>query len=267
MDDARLAALLQARAAELLGAVWLPGVMSALAAAALLGRWARRRPRPLPPLRPAAPGPALLLAAGAYAAFALAALFLGTVLRRHPYGEPLQSLLAPLVGLALALWAGERVLPGGLAALGLRRCGASVSLGPALLIYVAGLPVFYLLQQLSLFPPRLQPQVLAIAATPDPCFRGLYFAAVAGSVPWCEEVLFRGLLLRAGVGLFGVRGGVVFAAVTFALVHPPYAWLPILWLGLVLGVTVAWTGSLAAAVFVHALHNAGQFLLVLLVAP
>lgn len=104
-----------------------------------------------------------------------------------------------------------------------------------------------------------QEQVKALLGESDPVFRVLLFASVCIGAPVFEELLFRGLLLSSLRRWFGPVVAVVGSAIAFTLVHPSFTYLPIFWLGLVLGALYHYTGSLVAPIVLHALHNGLQF--------
>ena len=79
--------------------------------------------------------------------------------------------------------------------------------------------------------------------------------------PLCEELAFRGFLMPLFASTFGIAGGVVLAAVPFALAHAPQysnSWRHVALIGLA-GVAFGWqrfkTGSTAAAAAMHAAYN------------
>ena len=89
----------------------------------------------------------------------------------------------------------------------------------------------------------------------------LALLVTAVAAPLCEEVFFRGMLFR----LFRDRGplwsAVLLSALAFGLAHASpavsLALLPVFtFMGIVLAVTYAWTGSLTSSVLLHALNNA-----------
>lgn len=85
----------------------------------------------------------------------------------------------------------------------------------------------------------------------------LALVAVAG--PIAEEMFFRGILygwLRVRIG---VMRGLLLSAFLFALLHAdPVAFMPIFGLGILFGWVYEKTGSLAAPIVVHVLHNSGM---------
>ena len=102
---------------------------------------------------------------------------------------------------------------------------------------------------------------LLAADVPRALIMGLVLATV---VPLFEEVLFRGWVQNGLKGcLLRVLGGrsaafcsVIGAATLFTLVHPPYTWVVIMSLGLIVGVLYHLTHSLWAVATFHACHNA-----------
>jgi membrane protease YdiL (CAAX protease family) len=174
---------------------------------------------------------------------------------------PLASLLAQLGAIGLGLWLFRSGLRRPLEVLGIhgRRV---VSAGViAILIYLAQLPAFMALIVVNsrLIEHRFQDQVMHIAEHQDVLYRGLYLVAVVILAPLLEELVFRGLLLPPFRRRLGVIGGVVVSALLFMLVHPPQTYLPIFWLGVVLGLAYHYTGNLLAPVLIHAVHNGVQF--------
>jgi len=89
----------------------------------------------------------------------------------------------------------------------------------------------------------------------------LALLVTAVAAPLCEETFFRGMLFR----LLRARGplwaAVLLSAIAFGLAHASpavsLALLPVFtYMGIVLAVTYAWTGSLTNSVLLHALNNA-----------
>lgn len=85
------------------------------------------------------------------------------------------------------------------------------------------------------------------------------FAVAIG--PLCEELAFRGFLMPLLSRKFGVWGGILMAAVPFALLHgPQYSWswqhlLLLVLAGTAFGRVRHITGSTAAATLTHATYN------------
>ena len=128
--------------------------------------------------------------------------------------------------------------------------------GWLLAIELAGLQHFLLP-----FPDELLEQFadLFAALNAAPIAYALFLVGILPGV--CEELLCRGYLLSAFRPRFGVTGGVILAAIMFALLHMnPYRLVPTLWLGLLLGLIVVHTGSIFPAMFAHALNNILSFL-------
>ena len=85
---------------------------------------------------------------------------------------------------------------------------------------------------------------------------GFYVLAFVAA-PVLEELLFRGFLQGwlSKHSAFGPQRAIIFSAVVFAACHGWTAALPLFLLGLILG-WIRWsTGSLRAAMLVHAIHN------------
>jgi len=89
----------------------------------------------------------------------------------------------------------------------------------------------------------------------------LALLVTAVAAPLCEEAFFRGMLFR----LLRARGplwaAVLVSAIAFGLAHASpavsLALLPVFtYMGIVLAITYAWTGSLTNSVLLHALNNA-----------
>lgn len=210
---------------------------------------------------------AALLAVFGYFAFMLAAVLGNAVfaLVVPDVAKPLAPLVANLLATAAVLLLARRALGVGVAAHGLHGRNLGGALTVAALVYLAAMPVFYLLTALPLGRPDPQRQVLEIAESTNPAFLALYAVAVSVTVPLFEELLFRGVALPALRRVFGVAGGIVSSAVLFTIVHEVQTWPAIFWLGLALGFAYHYTGSLMAPLAIHAVHNASQFALVLAV--
>jgi membrane protease YdiL (CAAX protease family) len=91
----------------------------------------------------------------------------------------------------------------------------------------------------------------------------LVLVTVAGAVPLAEELVFRGVGYRTLRARLGPRVALPVTAAAFAVVHGVAvpAWLPILPVGLVLGLLVETSGSLWPAVVAHGVVNALAVLL------
>jgi membrane protease YdiL (CAAX protease family) len=82
-------------------------------------------------------------------------------------------------------------------------------------------------------------------------------------MPVLEEMLFRGWLF-AGLASDARTGpllALAISALAFGLAHPPTLWLPATLLGLIFGWVYWRVGDLRAPILLHALHNAGVFVL------
>jgi membrane protease YdiL (CAAX protease family) len=79
--------------------------------------------------------------------------------------------------------------------------------------------------------------------------------------PLCEELAFRGFLMPLLAETFGITGGIVLAAIPFAIAHAPqyaYSWRHVALIGLA-GVAFGWnrfrSGSTASATVMHGAYN------------
>ena len=79
--------------------------------------------------------------------------------------------------------------------------------------------------------------------------------------PLCEELAFRGFLMPLLAEAFGITGGIVLAAIPFAIAHAPqyaYSWRHVALIGLA-GVAFGWnrfrSGSTASATVMHGAYN------------
>lgn len=73
--------------------------------------------------------------------------------------------------------------------------------------------------------------------------------------PAVEELLFRGLLHRRLRALLPPRQALLASAATFALIHPPHAFVPTFFLGLATAFEYERTGRLSAAMVTHGSYN------------
>jgi sodium transport system permease protein len=78
----------------------------------------------------------------------------------------------------------------------------------------------------------------------------------------CEELLFRGFLIRF-FEKYSVRWAVVISAILFAAFHlDPFRFIPVLLLGLLLGYLAVRSGSIYSSMFSHLINNGMAFALV-----
>lgn len=206
---------------------------------------------------------ALLLFVAATATFAAPAL-----MNALGWSEPttvqrlgLQSvLLVPAV--ALIFGVSSSVDPDGWRSLGLQRgrWGAAAALG--VLAYAVAVPGLLGVHGVWRFALELSgigysEQALAAQAREMSGPQLALFAFLAVVVaPLIEELIFRAFLQPLLVQNLGDRGGVVVAALVFALAHASLgAFLPILVLGVILGGLMLRTQRLIAPWTAHALHN------------
>jgi membrane protease YdiL (CAAX protease family) len=83
--------------------------------------------------------------------------------------------------------------------------------------------------------------------------------------PLCEELVFRGALLRHFSGRVPMVAGCLLSALLFAFMHNygPIMTPPLVMLGFAFALMRWWRGSLIASMTAHALHNGSLLLLVL----
>jgi len=169
-------------------------------------------------------------------------------------------LVAPTAGVVLPLWGLCRALDLPLpAALRLHRPSARETAGAMLVAIGALAPVYAASRAMSawLQPP---PDLADFYAGFLPTSRAALVAGGLGIVvlaPLAEELLFRGLVLRALARVVAMPIAVVASAVAFGAVHGSL-WLlvPVSVLGLVLAAVTSRTNGIACAWIVHAVFNA-----------
>ncbi|XP_027103657.1 uncharacterized protein [Coffea arabica] len=95
----------------------------------------------------------------------------------------------------------------------------------------------------------------------DPIAMTLYAIVVAVCAPIWEEVVFRGFLLPSLTKYMPVWSSILVSSVAFALAHfNVQRMLPLIFLGIVMGVVFARTRNLFASILLHSLWNAFVFL-------
>lgn len=182
--------------------------------------------------------------------------------------------LAPVIGLgAVGALAATRVPRPHGARLGLRGIRARQLLPLALLLPVTLLASELDNAALAAFPPpdaaKVAQQVLEKLPTQESLDLVESLLVGVGLAPLVEEWFFRGVIQQGLVGRLGARGGVALTALLFGLAHGSpelslgswtAAVAPTFALGLVFGIARHRTGSLLAAVFVHAGANLAALL-------
>ncbi|QDU68243.1 CPBP family intramembrane glutamic endopeptidase [Engelhardtia mirabilis] len=182
-----------------------------------------------------------------------------------PEGE-LTSLLRPdllLVGGAIvAVVAAERTQPEGWRSLGFHRGQTGRSIAAGVATYLCCLP---LLVGLTIGWPLL---LGAFGGEPREVGSAVRMAQLDGTAwtmgalalvlvaPVVREVVLRGFLQPLLVQNFSERGGIALGGLLFALLQPVELFAPALGMGVVLGVIMLRTQSLAATITAHALHQA-----------
>ncbi len=82
-----------------------------------------------------------------------------------------------------------------------------------------------------------------------------YAIVAIGVAPFAEEYLFRGLLYRALDREWGGWPAVIGSAAFFAIYHPPIAWIPVGFLGILNALLFKKTGNLGTAIVFHLSYN------------
>jgi len=239
-------------------------VLAALALAGVL-LWRRLAPglRPLPPGESVREG-VLYALAGVLGTDLLTSVLAG--LSGLPDPPPLERLLplraiAGLVVAAAVLAIAAR--RGGVRTMGLRRTGGS---SPPILVGIAAwlayLPVVVLVSSLnvellSLLGKEQPPQHWIEAFLDSPAAQGspATWLAIVLVLPFGEELWFRGGLYGALRRVLSVPLAIAVSAAVFGFVHDPAYMLPAAALGVALTLLYERTGSLAAPLAFHVLHN------------
>lgn len=123
--------------------------------------------------------------------------------------------------------------------------------------YFAFYPVYVLAIYLNAQILTPEPQEIVKELMENPELYGSLVIMLSASIiiPLLEEILFRGFLLSGLRAFMGPLPAILISAAVFGYLHDPPARLPVFVLGCILGYLKDRTGSLAPAVFVHALHN------------
>lgn len=169
--------------------------------------------------------------------------------------------LANVLGIALTLVLARRRYHATAADLALDRPAARVvafGVAAILLAFPAFLGVSFLNLRLTEALGMQPNQALVQTLLDDRAFltRPWVLASIVFVVPFCEEVLFRGLLQRALRVAMPAAASIAATAFLFAVVHDPQSLVPVFTIGVVLGVIVERTGSVWASTAAHAVFNA-----------
>lgn len=166
---------------------------------------------------------------------------------------------APVVA---ALWLGKHDVRD---VLSLRKPSVAVLIG-ALLAgasawFLVSLFVEHVQQRFFPMPKELMEGMQKLLFDPKrPLAIDLFALAISPAI--CEELLFRGFLLRTSRATLGLRAAVLLNAVLFGLFHMSvYRFFPTAILGAVLSLIVLRSGSLWPAMLFHALNNSAAILL------
>lgn len=191
-------------------------------------------------------------------------------------GIPLQLLLGE-AGMFLSQL-GLLLLPA-LAFVHLRRYDAAATLSlyrptargflGGFLLMAGGLPIAWVLAWLQSFvmevPVELLEAMSRLLTTDDP-WRMLWLLVLVSLTPaFCEEFLFRGVILSSFRSRWAPSLAVLLSAVVFGIFHmAPFRFLPTMWLGILLAWVVVETRSIWVAVVLHFLNNGLILLLTLM---
>ncbi|KAL3521587.1 hypothetical protein ACH5RR_019736 [Cinchona calisaya] len=109
--------------------------------------------------------------------------------------------------------------------------------------------------------PVTVPNVEQSIVARDPVAMALYAVVVAICAPIWEEIVFRGFLLPSLTKYMPLWSSILVSSVAFALAHfSVQRILPLIFLGIVMGVVFARTRNLLASILLHSLWNAFVFL-------
>lgn len=144
-------------------------------------------------------------------------------------------------------------LAAGLRALGLRGFDAARALAGV----VAGFAAIYLfgaLYNLLHIPTNVDALLREAVRAPLTTLATLLVAIVVA--PVCEEIFFRGFLLPGLARAVPLWAAVLLSALVFGFAHAdPGSFVPLVAIGVVLGMLRVWTGSVWPGVALHALNN------------
>ncbi len=108
-----------------------------------------------------------------------------------------------------------------------------------------------------------QAMVQQLLAAKDKLHDAWIVVGIGTLIPFCEEILFRGLMLRGLVQVLRPGPAILASALFFAVMHDPSARVPVFVLGLLFGLLYVRTRSILAPFVAHALFNTAQLLLVI----
>jgi membrane protease YdiL (CAAX protease family) len=145
--------------------------------------------------------------------------------------------------------------------LSLRRIPTGVIAGAFTLLLIFPFIIFlgqiteWVLNRLHKSPPPHE-LLQILSANPPSWLRIADVLAACVAAPFAEETLFRGLLQTFLRSIFkSAWPAIVLASIAFALLHPPWTWPQIFFLGLCLGYVYERSGNLWMTISIHALFN------------
>ncbi|MBX3321419.1 MAG: CPBP family intramembrane metalloprotease [Phycisphaeraceae bacterium] len=156
--------------------------------------------------------------------------------------------------------------------------GIAREIGAGIVGYIAGLPVFVagviavlVLMALKTFLSGIETEppanpMIELMASKNALVVILFALTAVIWAPLCEELVFRGALMRHMSGRLPLILAAFVTAVLFAFMHNygPMLTPPLIALGFVFAMMRIWRGSIIACITAHALHNGTLVLLVIM---
>lgn len=156
----------------------------------------------------------------------------------------------------------ERPVTAGLRALGLRGFNAARALGGVMAGFVA-IYVFGALYDLLRIPTNVDALLRDAVRAPLTTLTTLLVAVAVA--PVCEEIFFRGFLLPGLARAMPIWAAVLLSALVFGFAHADLgSFVPLVAIGVVLGILRVWTGSVWPGMALHALNNLTAAVVVLM---
>lgn len=140
------------------------------------------------------------------------------------------------------------------------RAATGAAISGATAWYLVGLLVEHVQSRFLPIPPEIQDALRRLVSGSErPLMLDLFALAISPAI--CEEMLFRGILLRATEHAWSPRWGMMGNAVLFAAFHlSVYRFVPTAVLGLILAAITYRTRSIFPAIVFHLLNNAATLL-------
>lgn len=156
--------------------------------------------------------------------------------------------------------------------------GIAREIGAGIVGYIAGLPIFVagvitvlVLMALKTYLSGIETEppanpMIELMASKNALVVILFALTAVVWAPLCEELVFRGALMRHLSGRLPLALAALVTAVLFAFMHNygPMLTPPLIALGFVFAMMRIWRGSIIACITAHALHNGTLVLLVIM---